>query len=170
MAALTPIQKLFVVRLLGCHYALWEVQRELQEQFGVKAAANQLARYNPRTLAGADLSDELKAEFESAREAFRSSVEDIGIAHKQHRLRVLDTICMANIERAPRLAMAAMKQAAMEEGGMFVRKADEQGEESADTLPADLDAAISKVYGESATDAAPDAPAEVTDAPAESSD
>jgi hypothetical protein len=150
MAELTERQKEFIVAQLASYYSPSEVVDLVAEEFKLTVTRQQVNLYNPETVAGKEVSQKWKDLFAARRTAFLSDRSSIGIAHQNFRLREMHTLFQANKKKSLKMVLKIMEQAAKEEGGIYQRHVDEVADDNGAELSAELDAAIDKVYGESA--------------------
>lgn len=124
MAGLTDEHRRFIVESLACYDTPAMIIADLKEQYDVVATPQQIAYYNPKSAqAKQQLSQEWKDLFDARRKEFDNEVETIPIARKAVRLRRLQRIInSAKADKMPVIVMNAMKQVAMEVGGMFERQ------------------------------------------------
>ena len=102
----------YIVSRLACFASPSVVIEEVREEWKVKLSTAALAHYNPTTVQGRDLSQELKDLFHATREEYRKGVMDVGIANQRNRLERLDRIAnQAWADGLSRLEMDAVKQA-----------------------------------------------------------
>jgi len=128
MAALTRQQKVFVVERLASFQTPTEVVQAVAETFNVTVTRQQLQRYDPSTVNGADLAPELKKLFEKTRERYLQETGDIAIAHQAYRLRELNELySRAKQSRNYVLAAAHLEQASKEIGGVFTSRREVSG-------------------------------------------
>ena len=158
MAELKEQQKEWIVTQLACFYSPSEVVEAFLEQFGIKIERQQVNQYNPETAGGREIRDKWKKLFEERREAFVADRSRIAIAQANFRLRELENLYRNNKKKSPIIAMRALEQAAKDAGGLYQRPEIAKPADANDTLPAEFDAAINKIYAD---------PSEATDAPAE---
>lgn len=122
--------KTFIVTRLACFDPPSVVAKAVKEEFGLAETPSRqrIHRYDPETKAGADLSDQLKAVFAETRKRFLEETARIGIANKAVRLRKLDRVASdAEASGNYMLVLAALEQAAKEEGGAFTNKRELSG-------------------------------------------
>ena len=129
MAELSEEQKLFVVDCLATYSTPSQVVEQLAETFAFKASAQQICAYNPSTVAGARLSEELKARFAETRQRFLAARADIPITHKNYRLkRLQDLLDNPMTGRSPKTVIAVLKLYEEIDGGVYQRqKQDDSG-------------------------------------------
>lgn len=118
-----PEIQLFMLRRFACYDTPSEVQRAVEEEFGVTIPISTVQGYDASKDAGRKhLSEEKQKFFWECRDKFQRGLDDVGIVHKYYRLRRLD-----EMERGARsrgdfeLALKLHRQAAEEMGGMFDR-------------------------------------------------
>jgi hypothetical protein len=133
LAALTKLEKIFVVERL----AMWEEPSEIalafKEHFGKEIDRRQVWVYNASKPQLAErMSAEMVALFHEVRKRFREETIDIPIANKAYRLRELQK----QLERAKgrkfvneKQLAEALEQAAKEEGGYYTNKRELSGPE-----------------------------------------
>jgi hypothetical protein len=158
MADLSDRQKQFIVAQLAAYHSPSEVVDLYKEAFSEPITRQHVNLYNPETVGGKQVSHKWKDYFATCRTAFLNDRSSIAIAQQNFRLRALGELYDANKKKSVKMALLILQQAAKEEGGLFQRRVDEKGDDSNDTLPAEFDAAIDKIYKDK----------EVADVPAES--
>jgi len=123
---LTSEQQLFIVTRLATFESPAEVRDACKSEYGLEITLQSLASYDPTTVTGArDLSRKLKAVFDETRAKFLQDVEAIPIANSAYRLRQLNAMSRAAMEKKNYpLVATLLEQAAKEVGGMYtnVRK------------------------------------------------
>ena len=112
-----------IVQALACYDTPSDVVKAIGDGFGLVVSRQAVERYDPTKRAGATLSAELRAIFETTRAAFLKETATVGIAHRVVRLRRLDRM-LDRAESMGNLALAAklLEQAAREMGGTFTNK------------------------------------------------
>jgi hypothetical protein len=162
MAELSSEHKRFIVESLACYDTPVMIQSALKERFGVDATLQQIGYYNPENAQGKkELAEEWKTLHAQRRKDFKNEAESIPIALLSFRLRRLQRIVdNPKADKMPIIVKDALKQAAMDAGGMFQRKADESGDDGGQTLATEFIAAIEKIYGQSGGGAKNDVPTE----------
>lgn len=118
MAKLTSEQQVFIVTRLACFDSNSTVVDAVKSEFGVTVTKQQVHLYDPTKANGnGKLSQKLKTLFYETRERFKVDVEDIPIANKSYRLRVLQRM-VDKTERMKNFALTAqiLDQAAKEVG------------------------------------------------------
>ncbi len=128
MAKLKDHVKLFIVERLACFDTPSEVAEAVLEEFKLKISRTQVEVYDPTKAAGADLSEKWRVIFETRRKAFRENIDDIPIANKAVRIRMLGK--MAADTRSPKMRADLLSQVAKEVGDAFSnrRKVELMGE------------------------------------------
>jgi hypothetical protein len=92
--------------------------------------------YDPSTVNGATLSADLRKLFETTRKRYLEDTQDIAIASKAHRLRVLDRLAMKAEGRGNVVVvMAALEQAAKECGDMYQNRTKKSDDDETPTPP-----------------------------------
>ena len=131
MAAMTKVQKVFVVELLAQFEEPSAVVAAVHETFGVQVSRQQVYNLDPTKAANDDrISEELRTLHAEVRARFLKEIEDIPIANKAYRLRLLQK----QVEKSPgnaKLVRQACEQAAKEVGGVFTNKHTLEGGERA---------------------------------------
>ena len=154
MAGLNDEQKLFAVQHLAAYHSLSEVVDLLKETHGVETTTSQIARYNPLTLAGASLCEQLKAVFVETRKAFEQDAQSIAIAHANYRLRLLDNLVAKN-SRNPVFVRETIVEVEKILGGMYQRPKTEKTEGGAgDLLMAAFAESLTRIYPDAQTNSA----------------
>lgn len=123
MAALTEDVKAYIVVALACFDDHKQVIKDVKEKFGAELYHQQVAAYDPNTVAGARLSKHFKKLFEDSRKKFLEDTSSIPIANAAVRLRTLQRLVNAAEQRG-NMAMVAslLEQAAKETGGVFTNR------------------------------------------------
>lgn len=152
MADLTERQKQFIVAQLAAYHSPSEVADLYKEAFGEPITRQHVNLYNPETVGGKQVSQKWKDYFATCRAAFLNDRSSIAIAQQNFRLRALGELFDANKKKSVKMALLILQQAAKEEGGLFQRRVDEKGDDANDTLPAEFEAAIDKIYKASDSD------------------
>jgi hypothetical protein len=126
MAALTKIQKFFIVERLAMFESPQEVAKAFQEEFGRDVARQQVWSYDAsKPQNRGQMSCELVGLFDSVRKRFQEEILDIPIANRSYRLRELQKqLERAKGKKYPDEARIsdALEQAAKEEGGAFTNR------------------------------------------------
>ena len=128
MAKLDVKVKRYIVRALACWDTPTQVAQAVKEEFGLELGRQQVAAYDPTKQQGRELSKELVELFTETRARFKSEVDSIPIANQSFRLRSLERMHRAAVERN-NLALAAqlLEQAAKEQGGAYTNKRQIEG-------------------------------------------
>ena len=109
----------------------------VKEEFRIDITRQAVEAYNPTRVIGKNLSAKLREHFYKVREAFRRDIDEIPIASKAVRLRLLNQMVFDSMDnKAYREAAELLEQAAKEVGGVYIGrgglivndKAHEQGE------------------------------------------
>lgn len=123
MPKLKAEHKRYLVERLACYETPTEAAIALADTFGVVVERSHVAYYDAgRVSVRSKLAADLVALFDETRARFRDATEDIAVAQRTYRLRVLDRI--VRDERSPVLRMQAMEQAAKECGDVFTNRRD----------------------------------------------
>jgi hypothetical protein len=149
MATLTEVQKEYIVSKLAAYHSPSEVVDLFLEEFKQNISRQAVNVYNPDTVAGGEVSQKWKDLFDRCRTAFLNDRSRIPIAQQNYRLREMDTLFQANKKKGMKMALKVLEQAAKEEGGLYQRHVDEKSDDSGQTLSAEFDTAIDKIYKES---------------------
>lgn len=115
--------KAFIVTNLASFEPPSAVAALVKDEFGLVVSRQSVSAYDPTTKQGKDLSAKWKSLFERARKDFRESTDDIPLANKAVRIRMLDRMARHAIEKknAP-LAQSLLKQIAEEMGDVFTNR------------------------------------------------
>jgi hypothetical protein len=117
MSILTDEIKEFIVKALACYDTPSQVAEAVYADFGVKITRQQVYRYDPEcTQPPAERWQELHA---ATRQALLRELADIGITHKMVRLRMLDRLAHRCERNSVALAIACLREAAKECGGIY---------------------------------------------------
>lgn len=130
MARLKNVVKLHIVRSLAVFNTPTEVTESVQQEFGLKITRQICETYDPTKRSGQNLSKELCDEFHATRKQFVENTSDIPIANSSYRLQRLQRV-IDHAGKNHKLAMEAMKQAAMEVGGAFTNRKEITGKDGA---------------------------------------
>lgn len=126
MTKLTDEMKAFLVKELAMYATPSQAARALQEHFGVKIERHQAADYDPESRSGSrrsHLAERWRVQFRETRTKFLNAVNNIAIANRAYRLRMLDKMMRA-AEARGNLALAAslLEQAAKEMGDVYTNR------------------------------------------------
>lgn len=134
MAALTSEVKTFITQALACFDSPSQVAEAVKKEFGITVTRQQCETHDPTKVASKGLGKKWADLFNETRERFKTGAEDIAIANRTYRLRVLGRIAVkAEDMRNYALAMQALEQAAKETGDAYVnrQKKDDGGADEA---------------------------------------
>src|SRR5687768_10633481 len=121
MAALKSEHKALIVQRLATFVAPAEIVAELRD-FGVVVPFSQIAYYDP-TIAGSDLAKRWKHLHTTTRVAFLRETAPIAIAHRNYRLRELDSLYrLAKARKNYPMAAGLLEQAAKEMGEAYTNR------------------------------------------------
>lgn len=130
MAALPDEIKLFIVNALACYDAPTVVADAVKEEFGVVVSRQQVSCYDPNTYVGRNLSKKWRDVFAETRARFREKADDIPIASKSYRLRLLSRmVTKAESMRNFALVAQLLEQASKEVGGAFTNRRELTGKD-----------------------------------------
>lgn len=146
MAELTDRQKEYIIAELATYHSPSEVAASFKDEFRIEITRQQAANYDPTTVAGKRMAASWRKLFEIYRNAFLNDRSTIAIAQQNYRLRELDTLFRANKAKSLKMALKILEQAAKEEGGIYQRRVDESGDDGADALAPEIEAAVEKIY------------------------
>lgn len=121
MATLNDGVKAFIVQALACFDSPTQVAALVKEEFGLELDRQRVSAYDPNKSQGRNLSKKWRDYFNSEREKFKKDREAIPIANRAYRLRRLQHI-VDHAGKNNMLVMAALEQAAKDEGGMYEAK------------------------------------------------
>lgn len=123
MATLKSEHKVFIVRRLAAFDTPHQCAAAVKEEFNLVVSPQQVQTYHPEKHAGRNLSKTFKDLFYEMRKKFRENTDDIPIANKSHRVKVLDRMADA-AEKKGNMVLAAqlMEQAAKEMGEAYTNK------------------------------------------------
>ena len=118
MAALQNDVKAFIVQALACFDTPAQVATTVKEKFGLVLSRQRIEAYHPERQAGARLGPKWRAVFYDTRARLLAELDDIPIACRAYRLRVLERAA-AQAEGMGNLLLAAriIEQAAREVEG-----------------------------------------------------
>ena len=119
--------KRFIVKLLAVYESPSEIIASVKEKFDVTVTRQQLQHYDPTTVAGADLSEELKKLFTDTRKAF-DDAEIVPLSKQVVRMKKLSGYVekfenMGNYGKAAEI----IEQIAKDEGGAFTNRREISG-------------------------------------------
>ena len=131
--------KAFIVNALACFDTPTAVVSAVKAEFGLVITRQQVQTYDPKSKAGARLSEKWRAVFEATREAFLEDTAEIAISHRAVRLRALQRMA-DKTEATGNFALSSqlLEQAAKEMGNAFTNRRELTGKDGADlpTAPA----------------------------------
>lgn len=115
MAALPTAVIMHIVIELACFDSPAQVAASVKEKFGLQLSRQHIEAYHPERTAGARLSAKWRTVFYDTRARLLAELDNIPIACRSYRLRVLDRVAgqaeeMGNLQ----LAMQVLEQAARE--------------------------------------------------------
>jgi hypothetical protein len=84
--------KRFIVTNLACGDSLSEVVAKVKDEFKITVSPQAVQKYDPRRVSGKELSAGLRELFETTREKFLLETASLNLAHREIRLRKLETI------------------------------------------------------------------------------
>lgn len=115
--------KTFIVQALACWDTPSEVAKAVKDEFGLVVSRQAVQAYDPTKRAGADLSAEFRAIFDTTRAIFLADTASVGISHRAVRLRRLQRLA-DRAEGLGSLSLAAdlLQQAAKEVGDAFTNR------------------------------------------------
>lgn len=117
-----PIKR-FIVQALARFETPTDVAKAVKDEFGLTLTRQRVQYYDPNTVAGRALDPELAALFKATRGAFLTELDDIPIAHKAVRLRLLNAqVIKAAAKGAMLLVRDLCEAAAKEVGGAFTNE------------------------------------------------
>jgi len=113
----------FIIERLACFDGPSAVAAEVKKEFGITVSVQNVQAHDPEKSTGQHLAPKWREHFYRIRKAFREDVEDVPVANKAFRLRLLDQMArqfkeMGNLYGA----MEALEQAAREMGGSYDRR------------------------------------------------
>lgn len=136
MAKLNRNHKTFIVKALACYDSVSDIQHGLKTEFNIDAPLQQVSRYNPETINGQKLAQDLKLLFQATRGEYLEDVQKHEIAKKGWRLGLLQKM-VEDMMNKPNpnyvLISQLLEQAAKEVGGVFEGKGNE-GDSGGDTI------------------------------------
>ncbi|WP_414461806.1 DUF2280 domain-containing protein [Hyphomicrobium sp. DY-1] len=115
--------KAFIVMNLAAFEPPSVVIDLVKQEFGIVVSKQSVSGYDPKTKTGQRMSAKWKVLFEKARKDFKESTDDIPLASKAVRVRTLNRMAMAAVEKKnPVLAASLMKQIAEEMGEVYTNR------------------------------------------------
>ena len=121
MAALKKVVKVFIVRSLAVFNTPSETVELVHQDYGIKVTKQQCEKYDPTKRSGENLSEELRLDFEKAREMFLGKPESIPIANLAVRLQRLENQYQKHSKNRV-AALNILKQAAEDVGGKYTNR------------------------------------------------
>lgn len=123
MANLPTAVRMHILTELACCATPSQVATSVKEKFGIEVSRQCVEAHHPERRAGSKLNPALCAVFYETRAKLRAELGNIGIAHRNYRLRQLERMLeradkMGNIQ----LAADILLQAAREVGGMYMAR------------------------------------------------
>lgn len=124
MAALTTEQKCFIIQANACYDTPTIVVKSFKERFGITITRQQVESYDPtKSIAKNKLAKKWQELFHECRKRFNDEINDIPIANRAYRLRVLDRMASHSELRGNYpLTKDIMEQAAKEVGDIYTNK------------------------------------------------
>jgi hypothetical protein len=115
--------KRFIVTSLACYEGPASVAAKVEKEFNVVVTRQAVEKYDPTRRAGCKLSPKWRQLHAVTRATFIANLEDIGVAQRAMRLRLLEKL-YDQAEAAGQIALAAqlLAQVAKEVGGMFTNR------------------------------------------------
>ncbi len=132
MATLNDGVKAFIVQALAGFDTPTQVSESVKAEFGIEISRQHISIYDPTKAQGRKLSQKWRDYFASERKRFREERENIAIANRAYRLKRLQNI-VDNAGKNSFLIMAALEQAAKDEGGMYTNTRIEKAPDTPDT-------------------------------------
>lgn len=125
-ARLTHEQQVFLVQELARFSTPTQAAAAVKAQFGVEVSLPLACWYTPKP--GSDLPPKWVKLFEETREAFIADIASIPIAHRAVRLRILNRLVDAAVQKQrPGLVAQLLRQAAEEMGDKLTNRAELTG-------------------------------------------
>jgi hypothetical protein len=121
---LSEAHKRFIVQALARGMTPSKVIKAAHETFGLELSSSGVLRYDPTTLQGETLSEELKTLFYAERKKHLEERDNTPAAHIGYRLRVLQEMIDRQLDRKvpnDKLIAELLEQAAKECGGLYSR-------------------------------------------------
>lgn len=123
---LSEAHKRFIVQALARGITPSKVIKAAHETFELELSSSAVLRYDPTTLQGETLSEELRALFFDERKKHLEERANTPVAHLGYRLRVLQEMVDRQLDRKvpnDKLIAELLEQAAKECGGLYSRAA-----------------------------------------------
>jgi hypothetical protein len=117
VAKLTAEQKIFIIQRLAVFDTPEQVANAFTEAYGQAITRMHVEIYDPTKAAGHKLSDKLRKVFEDTRTTFLSNLQDIPIANKAYRLRLLDKLARNADGKGNAVLTASLAEQAAKEMG-----------------------------------------------------
>lgn len=126
MTTLKDEHRRFIIEMFAAFSTLDEIEKALQDVYGLPVPKSTILRHNPDTVQGkAELGAQWKTLFADRRKHFLEDLASIPIASAAYRLGRLQKIIDDPVKsKSPPLVMDALEQAAKEMGGVFTNKRD----------------------------------------------
>lgn len=142
MAQLKKEVKLFIVDSLARFNTPSQTAELVKERFKISITPQRCEGYDPTKRAGQNLSDELRVEFEKAREEFRQNIKDIPIANPAYRLQLLNSFQQRTNEKNIMVQLKIIESARAEIFQLHKIGMDEGDDDDADTLPVKVEVQV----------------------------
>ncbi len=110
-----PDLRIFLVRCNAQFMGPTEIAKRVKEELGVDITPQVAALYNPTKVAGARLSKKFKELFAAERRAFIENLEDLPMAHRANRLRLLNDLALNAKRESDRLSAIDLSRKEMAE-------------------------------------------------------
>jgi len=123
LATLKSEHKVFIIGRLASFDTPHQAADAVKEEFGLVVSPQQVQTYHPEKHAGRNLSKTFRTLFYDLRANFREKTDDIPIANKAYRVKVLNRMA-AQAEKKGNMVLAAslMEQAAKEMGEAYTNR------------------------------------------------
>lgn len=117
MRSLPTAVRMHILTELACFGTPGQVAASVKERFGIEVSRQCVEAHHPERRAGAKLNPALRALFHLTRARLRAELDDIPIACKSYRLKVLDRVAhqaeeMGSLALAARIIEQAAREAA----------------------------------------------------------
>lgn len=125
--------KVFIVARYATFHSATDIQKEVKDEYGLEIEIGRIDFYNGdrQQFRKSQMSIELQAAFAKIRADYMNELERIPIAHRTHRLKLMNDIVTAQLEKGARanapLVLKALEQAAREVGNQFTNAVEVKG-------------------------------------------
>lgn len=125
--------KVFIVARYATFHSATDIQKEVKEEYGLELEIGRIDFYNGdrQQFRKNKMAIELQDVFAKIRADYLDEIERVPIAHRAHRLKLMNDIVMTQIKKGDRanapLVLKALEQAAREVGNQFTNAVEVKG-------------------------------------------